>query len=99
MIEPAAYGAATCFGPNTKNFRDVVAMLLEHDAAVRVSSSQELTAFVQRCLQDTSYAAALGRNAVELVKKQQGATARTWVLIEPLLPPAVIKAAAQRPAA
>ena len=27
MIEPAAYGVATCFGPNTQNFRDVVAML------------------------------------------------------------------------
>ena len=28
MIEPAAYGAAVCFGPNTWNFRDVVAQML-----------------------------------------------------------------------
>ncbi|GAF72732.1 unnamed protein product, partial [marine sediment metagenome] len=28
MIEPAAYGAAVCFGPNTRNFRDIVAALL-----------------------------------------------------------------------
>ena len=28
MIEPAAYGAAVCFGPNTWNFRDIVAALL-----------------------------------------------------------------------
>src|SRR5690606_20883116 len=28
MIEPAAYGVATCFGPNTRNFRDIVAALL-----------------------------------------------------------------------
>ena len=35
MIEPAAYGVATSFGPNTQNFRDVVEMLLGRDAAVR----------------------------------------------------------------
>ena len=28
MIEPAAYGVAACFGPNTRNFRDVVQMLV-----------------------------------------------------------------------
>ena len=28
MIEPAAFGVATSFGPNTQNFRDVVAALL-----------------------------------------------------------------------
>jgi 3-deoxy-D-manno-octulosonic-acid transferase len=27
MLEPAAYGVATCFGPNTWNFRDIVAAL------------------------------------------------------------------------
>ena len=35
MIEPAAYGVAVSFGPNTQNFRDVVAALL---AAKRPSS-------------------------------------------------------------
>src|SRR5207344_3013030 len=33
MLEPAAYGAAVCFGPNTKNFRDIVAALLDANAA------------------------------------------------------------------
>jgi 3-deoxy-D-manno-octulosonic-acid transferase len=100
MIEPAAYGVATCFGPNTKNFRDVVAMLLAHDAAVCVHSGEELTAFVRRVLTDANYATKLGNSAAELVKAQQGATARTWALVEPLLPPAVVQQdAAQRPAA
>ncbi|HTQ40258.1 MAG TPA: 3-deoxy-D-manno-octulosonic acid transferase [Pirellulales bacterium] len=100
MIEPAAYGVALCFGPNTQNFRDVVALLLANDAAVRVASGEELTAFVRRCLSDTAYADGLGRNAVELVKAQQGATARTWARIEPLLPQPVIQLeAANRPAA
>jgi 3-deoxy-D-manno-octulosonic-acid transferase len=99
MIEPAAYGVATSFGPNTQNFRDVVEMLLGRDAAVRVNSGEELTAFVRRCLTDKTYAAALGQHAKELVKEQQGATARTWTLLEPLLPPAVSNVEAARPAA
>ena len=90
MIEPAAYGVATCFGPNTKNFRDVVSMLLTPAAAVRIGSGEELTGFVRRCLSDSDYARELGCNAAELVKAQQGATARTWALIEPLLPPRVV---------
>ena len=63
MIEPAAYGVATCFGPNTQNFRDVVELLLNNQAAVRVSSGEELTAFVRRCLENPHYATELGHNA------------------------------------
>ncbi len=57
MIEPAAYGAAICFGPNTQNFRDVVSMLLDREAAVRVNDGAELTAFVRRCLDDSEFGA------------------------------------------
>ncbi len=74
-------------------------MLLGRDAAVRVNSGEELTTFVRRCLTDKTYAATLGQNAKELVKEQQGATARTWTLLEPLLPAAVSDREAARPAA
>ncbi len=86
MIEPAAYGVATCFGPNTQNFRDVVELLLTNNAAVRVESGEDLTTFVRRCLEDRDYSVALGQNAAVIVGKQQGATARTWEILEPLLP-------------
>ena len=36
MLEPAAYGAAISFGPNTRNFRDIVAQLLSAEGAVVV---------------------------------------------------------------
>ena len=95
MIEPAAYGVAVCFGPNTQNFRDVVDMLLDREAVVRVSSGEELTAFVGRCLEENSadnanstFAADLGRRAAALVRDQQGAIERTWSHLVPLLPPA-----------
>mgnify|MGYP003338992210 CR=1 FL=1 len=48
MIEPAAYGAAVSFGPNTWNFRDIVAALLARQAAVVVRSGDELAVGVER---------------------------------------------------
>lgn len=85
MIEPAAYGAAVCFGPNTHNFRDIVSMLLMRQAAVVVRDGQELTAFVRRCLEEPVWADELGRRAQALVLEQQGATQRTLCRLAKLL--------------
>jgi len=85
MIEPAAYGAAVCFGPNTRNFRDVVALLLRNNAASVVGDGGELTAFVQRCLTDPDWAGDLGSRARQLVAEQRGATARTVELLATVL--------------
>jgi 3-deoxy-D-manno-octulosonic-acid transferase len=85
MIEPAAYGAAVSFGPNTRNFRDVVSLILAHQAALVVADGQELTAFVLRCLDDPEFSADLGGRARTLVAQQLGATAGTVDLLEPLV--------------
>jgi 3-deoxy-D-manno-octulosonic-acid transferase len=85
MIEPAAYGAAVSFGPNTHNFRDIVAAMLARRAAVVVRDGEELTAFVHRALADPNFAAELGRRARALVADQLGATARTIDLVAPLV--------------
>jgi 3-deoxy-D-manno-octulosonic-acid transferase len=77
MIEPAAYGAAVSFGPNTWNFRDIVAAILAHDAAVVVSDERQFTQFVRRCLKDRAYADLLGNRAQAFVRTQLGATTRT----------------------
>ncbi len=84
MIEPAAYSAAICFGPNTSNFRDVVTMLLANNAAEVVKNGNELTQFVNRCLRDSAFANTLGFRAAELVRQQQGAAERTMQLLRPL---------------
>ena len=81
MIEPAAYGAAVSFGPNTRNFRDIVTMLLARDAAVVVDDGPALEAFIRRCLDEPDWATAMGRRARELVVEQQGATHRTVELL------------------
>jgi 3-deoxy-D-manno-octulosonic-acid transferase len=85
MIEPAAYGVATCFGPQTHNFRDVVSLLLAADAAVVVRDGAELTDFVRRALVDPAFAAALGAQAQKVVSSQLGATSRTVDLLSQTL--------------
>ncbi|MCA9239683.1 MAG: 3-deoxy-D-manno-octulosonic acid transferase, partial [Planctomycetales bacterium] len=88
MIEPAAYGVATCFGPNTRNFRDIVAALLTAGGAVVVNDAEQLEALVWHCLSDRVYAAALGERARRFVATQLGATRRTLDMLEAIGPPA-----------
>jgi 3-deoxy-D-manno-octulosonic-acid transferase len=85
MIEPAGFGAAVCFGPNTSNFRDIVQMLLRCNGAMVVHDGSELTQFVQKCLERPEWAQSLGRAAQQLVLSQQGATERTMQLLRDLM--------------
>lgn len=85
MIEPAAYGTAVCFGPNTWNFRDIVAAILEHNAAEVVADQEQLIRFVRRCLEKPSYAADLGQRAKTFVLSQLGATQKTLALLTEIL--------------
>ena len=84
-VEPAAYGATVSFGPNTWNFRDIVAALLAAEAAVVVQDGDDLQTFVRRCLTDARYAAELGARAQALVRANLGATVRTVDALMPLL--------------
>ena len=75
MIEPAAYGSAVAFGPNTSNFRDIVDMLLARQAAIVVKDGNELTRWLENGLRDPRSAEAMGSRARELVIAQRGAAA------------------------
>ena len=77
MLEPAAYGAAVCIGPHTRNFRTEVAELLAADAVAVVADGAALTAFVGRCLADPGYAAGLGTRARGVVDRNRGGTSLT----------------------
>ncbi|HTN73627.1 MAG TPA: 3-deoxy-D-manno-octulosonic acid transferase [Pirellulaceae bacterium] len=87
MLEPAAYGTAIAFGPNTANFRDIVTLMRERDAAVVVHSGEELTSFVQRALADEAWSHELSCRARQLVSEHLGATERTLQLLTELVPP------------
>ncbi|MCY2965207.1 MAG: 3-deoxy-D-manno-octulosonic acid transferase [Planctomycetota bacterium] len=77
MIEPAAFGAALLFGPNTWNFADVVSSLLDREAAEVVTDGNALALRIVECLNDPVAAAERGSRARELVLESQGATSRT----------------------
>jgi 3-deoxy-D-manno-octulosonic-acid transferase len=77
MLEPAGFGAAVSFGPNTKNFAEIANRLLEARGAVRVQDEGELRQFVGQCLNDQPSADDLGRAAREVVQTHLGATDRT----------------------
>lgn len=100
MLEPAGYGCAVSFGPNTKNFRDIANQLLSVGGAVRVHDADELQQFVQRCLADPPAADSLGRAARQFVQSQQGATKRTSrLLVEQLAEPTTVQTPLRRAAA
>lgn len=88
MIEPAGYGAAVLFGPNTWNFKDVVELLLGREAALVVHSGDELTARLDELLSDRAKTAELGDRARRLVLAQRGATACTVDFLKRVLPDA-----------
>ena len=77
MLEPAAYGAAVCFGPYTRNFVDEVAVLLAADAARVIADGPGLAMFVRACLDDPRTVLALGTRAAAAVAAHRGATAAT----------------------
>lgn len=76
MIEVAALGKPCCFGPYTANFAEVVEMLVSGGGAMEVSDAAGLTLVVADWLANAGGARAMGRNAQELIRGQQGSTDR-----------------------
>ncbi len=86
MLEPAAYGAAVCFGPHTRNFQTEVAGLLAADAVRIVHDADQLTAFVQWALGEPAQRQAMGQRAAAAVAAGRGATPFTVSRLLALLP-------------
>jgi len=85
MIEPCAYGVATCYGPNTRNFTDIVQILHEAQAASQLASPEELKPWLVGMLQDESLRTGYAGRAVSITQKHRGATDRTWSKLVSLL--------------
>lgn len=85
MIEPAAYGVATCFGPKTHNFRDIVELLLTHNAAKVVHTRDELLTFVRQMAESPQERKELGQRAAQVVAKQRGAAEKSVQMLSKLL--------------
>ena len=79
MIEAAAAGKPTAFGPYTFNFPQADA-LAEHGCS-RVANGAALAEQIDRWLADASAAAEVGKAAQDYVRSRQGATRRNVEMI------------------
>jgi 3-deoxy-D-manno-octulosonic-acid transferase len=85
MIEATALGKCTMFGPHTFNFRQTVEVLLAGNGAIVVNDGDQLLSTIQKCLTEPNYAQEIAQNGQNVIKKNQGATARSIEQIGKLL--------------
>ena len=80
-IEPGALGKAMVFGPNMQNFTAIANAFVSRRGAVQVPDAPELERAFDELLADESRRAELGRNALAVVRENQGAIERTVDMI------------------
>ncbi len=84
VLEPAAYGAPTLFGPRFQSSRDAE-LLVARGGGVSVPSAQVLREQLDRWLSDSAARIAAGGAAQAVVRSGLGAAERTFALVERLL--------------
>ncbi|HUU17337.1 MAG TPA: 3-deoxy-D-manno-octulosonic acid transferase [Sedimentisphaerales bacterium] len=77
MAEAAALGKCTIFGPHAFNFKQTVDALLADTGAIMVKDKEELLQTMQKCFSDADFAQSIAKNGQEVIRKNQGATAKT----------------------
>lgn len=85
MMEAAALGKCTLFGPHAFNFRQTVEALLAGGGAIEVKDGDDLLATLRKCLSDPAYAGVVAKSGQEIIRQNQGATARTMEVLRTLL--------------
>jgi len=77
MMEAAALGNCTIFGPHAFNFRQTVDVLLQGQGAIMVQDDKQLYDALQKCLTDSDYRETIASKGQEIIIKNQGATQKT----------------------
>jgi 3-deoxy-D-manno-octulosonic-acid transferase len=85
MIEATALGKCTIFGPHAFNFKQAVDDLLKANGAILVKDADELFDAMKKCLTDADYASRIAQNGRQIIRENQGATARTIANISKML--------------
>ena len=84
-IEPAALGKPVLFGPNMQNFRSIVRSFLSNDAAIQIQNAEELEQQIIFLLSNPDHCQALGRNAYNVVLKNQGGIKKSVEILSSVL--------------
>jgi 3-deoxy-D-manno-octulosonic-acid transferase len=85
MMEAAALGKCTLFGPYAFNFKQTVGALLQGQGAIQVKDKEDLLQTMQKCLTDSDFAEKVAQNGQNVIKQNQGATQKTIDQIAKLL--------------
>jgi 3-deoxy-D-manno-octulosonic-acid transferase len=80
-IEPGALGKAIVFGPNMQNFKAIAADLVGKQGAIQVRDAVELEATIAELLNNPARCEEMGKNALEVVRQNQGSIDRTVEMI------------------
>ena len=80
-IEPAGLAKPMVFGPKMQNFAAIVNSFLTQKGALQVANAAELETEITRLLANPALRLELGRNALRVVKENQGAIERTVDMI------------------
>ena len=85
MLEPAAWGIPTLFGPSLHNFREISAQLLQENAAICIQTPAELLPTMQDLLADKDRQQAMGERAKKCIALNAGALQRTLAAVDAIL--------------
>ncbi|MHC4573950.1 MAG: 3-deoxy-D-manno-octulosonic acid transferase, partial [Planctomycetota bacterium] len=77
MIEAAALGRCTIFGPHTFNFQQTVDDLLADQGAILVKDRNELLQTMIKCLTHPDFARKIAQRGQNVIRNNQGATQKT----------------------
>jgi 3-deoxy-D-manno-octulosonic-acid transferase len=77
IIEAAALGKCTIFGPSVFNFQQTADDLLAAQGGIMVKDKQDLLETMQKCLNEPDFTEKIARNGQNVIRKNQGATQKT----------------------
>jgi 3-deoxy-D-manno-octulosonic-acid transferase len=80
-IEPGALAKPMIFGPNMENFAAITSAFLREEGALQVRNATELEAAIDALLRDAGWRERMGRNALRVVRENEGAIDRTVEMI------------------
>jgi 3-deoxy-D-manno-octulosonic-acid transferase len=85
VLEPAALSVPVIVGPQTFNFTDITASLIEAGAAICIADGEELGAEVIRLLSDPDLRGRIGGAGRAAFEREQGGVLRTVGIVEKVL--------------
>lgn len=87
LLEPAACGVPSLFGPHMNNFKEVAALALQYGSGVQVADQAELQAALNDFLISSELRQVIGANGLKMMRAAGGATQRYLDTVAQVLAP------------